>query len=146
MVVTMLNAEDALLRIEQITPRISTSAHVVRASGCARGAYIAAASPEAPPHSSLRALEVAEDPPPTTSVRVVILHCPTIKPLDEAAIIEAVRYKHWLVVVAENHSVVGGFGEAVASSLIRNGVQLARLKLAGTSRSVRRCSRAANVA
>ena len=60
-----------------------------------------------------------------------MLHCPTIKPLDEAAIVEAVRHKHRLVVVAENHSVIGGLGEAVASTLLRHRVQPAGFQLAG---------------
>jgi len=79
---------------------------------------------------TMRALEVAKDLA-ADNVSVAVLHCPTIKPLDEAAIIEAVRYKHRLVVVAENHSVVGGLGEAVASALLRNRVQPARFELAG---------------
>jgi transketolase len=62
---------------------------------------------------------------------VAVLHCPTIKPLDETAIVEAVRYKHRLVVVAENHSVIGGLGEAVASTLLRHRVQPAGFQLAG---------------
>ena len=49
----------------------------------------------------------------------------------EAAIVEAVRYRHRLVVVAENHSVVGGLGEAVAGVLLRNLVQPAGFQLAG---------------
>ena len=79
---------------------------------------------------TMRALEVAKDLA-ADSVGVAVLHCPTIKPLDEAAIVEAVRYKHRLVVVAENHSVVGGLGEAVASTLLRHRVQPARFELAG---------------
>jgi transketolase len=79
---------------------------------------------------TMRALEVAADLA-TDQVGVAVLHCPTIKPLDEAAILAAVRYKHRLVVVAENHSVVGGLGEAVASALLRNRVQPARFELAG---------------
>ena len=47
------------------------------------------------------------------------------------AIVEAVKYKHRLVVVAENHSVVGGLGEAVASALLRHRVQPAGFQLAG---------------
>jgi len=42
-----------------------------------------------------------------------------------------VRYKHRLVVVAENHSVIGGLGEAVASALLRHRVQPAGFQLAG---------------
>ena len=79
---------------------------------------------------TMRALEVATDLA-KDNVGVAVLHCPTIKPLDEATILEAVRYKHRLVVVAENHSIVGGLGEAVASALLRNRVQPAGFELAG---------------
>ena len=79
---------------------------------------------------TMRALEVARDLA-ADKVDVAVLHCPTIKPLDEAAIVEAVRYRHRLVVVAENHSVVGGLGEAVASTLLRHRVQPAGFQLAG---------------
>ncbi len=79
---------------------------------------------------TMRALEVAETLA-ASNIGVAVLHSPTIKPLDEAAIIEAVRAKPRLVVVAENHSVVGGLGEAVASALLRRGVQPAGFQLAG---------------
>ena len=79
---------------------------------------------------TMRALEVAQALA-ADNVGVAVLHCPTIKPLDESAIVEAVRYKHRLVVVAENHSVIGGLGEAVASTLLRNRVQPAGFQLAG---------------
>jgi transketolase len=79
---------------------------------------------------TMRALEAAADLA-QDKVGVAVLHCPTIKPLDEPAIVEAVRYKHRLVVVAENHSVIGGLGEAVASTLLRHRVQPAGFHLAG---------------
>ena len=79
---------------------------------------------------TMRALEAAQDLA-KDKVGVAVLHCPTIKPLDEAAVIEAVRYRHRLVVVAENHSVVGGLGESVASALLRHRVQPAGFQLAG---------------
>ena len=79
---------------------------------------------------TMRALEVAKDLA-TEKIGVAVLHCPTIKPLDEAAIVAAVRSRQRLVVVAENHSVVGGLGEAVASTLLRHGVQPAAFQLAG---------------
>ena len=79
---------------------------------------------------TMRALEAAQVLA-ADKVDVAVLHCPTIKPLDEATIIEAVRDKHRLVVVAENHSVVGGLGEAVASALLRHRVQPAGFQLAG---------------
>ena len=56
------------------------------------------------------------------SVDVAVLHVPTIKPLDEETILNAVKRSGRLVVVAENHSVIGGLGEAIASLLIRSGV------------------------
>ncbi|MDE2370208.1 MAG: transketolase family protein [Burkholderiales bacterium] len=79
---------------------------------------------------TMRALEVAETLR-ADNIGVAVLHCPTIKPLDEAAIVEAVKYKHRLVVVAENHSVIGGLGESVASALLRHRVQPAGFQMAG---------------
>jgi transketolase len=79
---------------------------------------------------TMRALEAAQSLA-ADRIGVAVLHCPTIKPLDEAAIVEAVRYRHRLVVVAENHSVIGGLGEAVASALLRHRVQPAGFQLAG---------------
>jgi len=79
---------------------------------------------------TMRALEVAESLQ-ADNIGVAVLHCPTIKPLDEATIVEAVKYKHRLVVVAENHSVVGGLGESVASALLQHRVQPAAFQLAG---------------
>jgi len=79
---------------------------------------------------TMRALEVAESLQ-ADRIGVAVLHCPTIKPLDEAAIVEAVKYRNRLVVVAENHSVIGGLGEAVASALLRHRVQPAAFHLAG---------------
>ncbi len=55
-------------------------------------------------------------------VSAAVLHLATIKPLDEAAIVAEARASGRLVVVAENHSVVGGLGEAVAGVLMRHGV------------------------
>jgi len=79
---------------------------------------------------TMRALEAAADLA-RDQVGVAVLHCPTIKPLDEATICAAVGAKPRLVVVAENHSVVGGLGEAVASALLRHRVQPAGFQLAG---------------
>ena len=79
---------------------------------------------------TMRALEVAQSLQ-ADNIGLAVLHCPTIKPLDEAAIVAAVQYKHRLVVVAENHSVIGGLGEAVASALLRHRVQPAGFQLAG---------------
>jgi transketolase len=70
---------------------------------------------------TMRALEVAEALK-ADNVSVAVLHTPTIKPLDEEAVIREARRSGRLVVVAENHSVVGGLGEAVAGTLLRAGV------------------------
>ncbi|OGG67727.1 transketolase [Candidatus Kaiserbacteria bacterium RIFCSPLOWO2_02_FULL_56_11] len=46
----------------------------------------------------------------------LVLHVPTIKPLDEAAIIEAAKRTRRIVTI-EEHQVAGGFGSAVAELL-----------------------------
>jgi transketolase len=70
---------------------------------------------------TMRALQAAERLE-ADNVSVAVLHSPTIKPLDEKTILQEVGRKNRLVVVAENHSVVGGLGEAVASLLMRSSV------------------------
>jgi transketolase len=50
------------------------------------------------------------------AVDVAVLHVPTIKPLDTAAILRAAGTDR-LVVTLENHTVIGGLTEAVASTL-----------------------------
>jgi transketolase len=69
---------------------------------------------------TMRALEAAELLE-ADRVGVAVLHVPTIKPLDEATIVAEARRGGRLVVVAENHSVIGGLGEAVAAALLRAG-------------------------
>lgn len=55
-------------------------------------------------------------------VKLAVLHVPTIKPLDEAKILAEAAKPGRLVVVAENHTEIGGLGEAVATLLLRNGI------------------------
>nr|WP_245943940.1 transketolase family protein [Acuticoccus kandeliae] len=55
-------------------------------------------------------------------VDVAVLHVPTIKPLDVDTILAEAGKGGRLVVTAENHTVVGGLGEAVARTLLVNGV------------------------
>jgi transketolase len=45
-----------------------------------------------------------------------MIHLPTVKPLDEAVLVEAARETRGLVTV-EEHSILGGLGEAVAGLL-----------------------------
>ena len=70
---------------------------------------------------TMRALEAA-DLLAKDKVGAAVLHVPTIKPLDEAKILEEAAKPGRIVVVAENHSIVGGLGEAVAGLLLRNGI------------------------
>lgn len=79
---------------------------------------------------TMRALEAAQVLA-GDKISVAVLHSPTVKPLDEAAIVSAAKSRHRLVVVAENHSVIGGLGESVASALMRHRVQPAGFQLAG---------------
>src|SRR5262249_42074172 len=46
-----------------------------------------------------------------------VLHVPTVKPLDEAAILDHARDMP-LVVTVEEHTVVGGLGSAVTDTLV----------------------------
>ncbi|QDD63595.1 transketolase family protein [Herbaspirillum seropedicae] len=79
---------------------------------------------------TMRALEAAKALE-ADKLSVAVLHCPTIKPFDEATVVAQVKKKNRLVVVAENHSVVGGLGEIVAATLMRHRVQPAGFQLAG---------------
>ena len=55
-------------------------------------------------------------------IHCAVLHSPTIKPLDAETILAQCGRPGRLVVTAENHSIVGGLGEAVAGLLLRTGV------------------------
>jgi transketolase len=55
-------------------------------------------------------------------VDIGILHVSTIKPLDEATIKREAAQSGRMVIVAENHTIVGGLGEAVAGVLLRAGI------------------------
>ena len=56
------------------------------------------------------------------NVDAAVLHVPTIKPLDVETILVEAGKGGRLVVTAENHTVVGGLGEAVARTLLTNAV------------------------
>lgn len=70
---------------------------------------------------TMRALDAAERLR-KDNVSVAVLHVPTIKPLDEKTILEQAAKPGRLVLTAENHTQVGGLGEAVAALLMRNKV------------------------
>lgn len=78
---------------------------------------------------TMRALEaakiLADD-----RVQAAVLHVPTIKPLDAVTILREAGQSGRLVVVAENHSEIGGLGEAVAALLMRSGTHPAFRQIA----------------
>src|SRR3954447_9989042 len=67
---------------------------------------------------ALEAVKILQD----NRIDVGVLHVPTIKPLDQATIVREASRSGRLVIVAENHTVVGGLGEAVGALLQRSGV------------------------
>jgi transketolase len=69
---------------------------------------------------TMRALEAAKTLA-DDRVQAAVLHVPTIKPLDVETILSEAGQSGRLVVVAENHSEIGGLGEAVAALLMRSG-------------------------
>lgn len=70
---------------------------------------------------TMRALEVAKELA-KDNIDVAVLHVPTIKPLDTSTIIREAGRLGRFVVVAENHTTIGGLGEAIATQLLRSGV------------------------
>lgn len=71
---------------------------------------------------TMRALEVA-DALVASDIEAGVLHVATIKPLDVDTIIAQCRREGRLVVIAENHSQIGGLGEAIAMALLQARVQ-----------------------
>jgi len=70
---------------------------------------------------TMRALEAAELAT-KDKIDVAVLHVPTIKPLDVETILGEVKKGGRAVVVAENHTVIGGLGEAVATQILKAGL------------------------
>ncbi|CCN50164.1 putative 1-DEOXYXYLULOSE-5-PHOSPHATE SYNTHASE [Vibrio nigripulchritudo MADA3029] len=70
---------------------------------------------------TMRVLEAAKQLK-QDNVSCGVLHVPTIKPLDVETIKREASKSGRLVVIAENHSRVGGLGEAVMSELLLNGI------------------------
>jgi len=78
---------------------------------------------------TMRALEVAKALS-DDRVDAAVLHVPTIKPLDTETILREAQRSGRLVIVAENHSEIGGLSEAVATSLLEAGVAPAFRRIA----------------
>jgi transketolase len=79
---------------------------------------------------TMRALEAAKALA-KDRIHVGVLHMPTIKPFDEATVLEQANRLGRLVVTLENHTVVGGLGEAVAGTLMRSDTRPARFRQIG---------------
>lgn len=71
---------------------------------------------------TMRALETAQRLE-ADRIDVAVLHVPTIKPLDVETIRRECAKTGRMVIVAENHTVIGGLGEAVAGELMRSGIR-----------------------
>ncbi|MDO8719169.1 MAG: transketolase family protein [Polaromonas sp.] len=78
---------------------------------------------------TMRALEAAQALQ-KDQVDAAVLHVPTLKPLDTKTILREAARPGRLVVVAENHSTIGGLGEAVAGALMRAGIHPAFRQIA----------------
>jgi transketolase len=78
---------------------------------------------------TMRALEAAKSLA-DDRVQAAVLHVPTIKPLDAETVLREAGQSGRLVVVAENHSEIGGLGEAVAALLMRSGTHPAFRQIA----------------
>ncbi len=69
---------------------------------------------------TMRVLEAASTLK-TDHIDAAVLHVSTIKPLDETTLLMQIAKPGRLVVVVENHTVIGGLGEAVLALAMRNG-------------------------
>ena len=67
--------------------------------------------------AALAAARTLED----NGVVATVINAPVIKPLDAATIVAAARHSR-IVITAENHTVIGGLGSAVAEALAEAGV------------------------
>lgn len=67
-----------------------------------------------------RALDAARELE-ADGIDVAVLHVPTLKPLDTDTILREIGQDR-LVLMAENHTVIGGLFESVAAALVRAGV------------------------
>jgi transketolase len=68
-----------------------------------------------------------------SGVSATVINVPVIKPLDAATIVAAARQSR-LVITAENHTIIGGLGSAVAEALAEAGIAapLRRVGIADT--------------
>ena len=55
-------------------------------------------------------------------IDAAVLHVSTIKPLDETTLLTQIIKPGRLIVIVENHTVIGGLGEAVLALAMRKGL------------------------
>lgn len=67
---------------------------------------------------TVRSLEAAQTLE-SRGIRVTVLHMPSVKPIDQAAIVEAAE-RTGAIVTTEEHTIYGGLGSAVAEVLVEN--------------------------
>jgi transketolase len=96
-------------------PRIFDDSHrfsLTRAQVLMRGADVCIVASGMMVPAALAAGEALAD----CGVSATVINAPVIKPLDSRTIVESAR-RASVVVTAENHSVIGGLGSAVAEAL-----------------------------
>lgn len=76
-----------------------------------------------------RALQVADELQ-AEGINAAILHVPTLKPFDHEAVIHvAAQCKR--IITLENHTIIGGLGDAVASAICEAGLVIKFKKIGG---------------
>lgn len=69
-------------------------------------------------HESLKAADLLAE----EGIEARVIDCYSVKPIDEATLVEAVGQTGGRIVVAEDHHPEGGLGEAVVAALVHSGV------------------------
>jgi transketolase len=77
-----------------------------------------------------QALEAAQQLEKEKNISVELINCASIKPLDKETILKSVS-KTGRVVTAEEHNIIGGLGDAVASAILEGSDKKVRLKKIG---------------
>lgn len=96
-----------------VVPELQGDFVIGRAKNLRTGTDVTLISTGIMAYEALRAAEQLA----AVGISARILHYPTIKPFDTAPILAAARETR-AIVTAEEHSIVGGLGEAVASTIL----------------------------
>ncbi|MDD1795529.1 transketolase family protein [Enterovibrio makurazakiensis] len=80
-------------------------------------------------HDALEAAEIIEN---NTDATVAVIDMHTIKPLDTELVVKYAQ-KTGRVITIENHNIIGGLGDAVASELLSSGVALKQFHKLGVN-------------